>query len=133
MSQFASIVPHSLWKTETGDLGVVEFANLPFEPKRIYWLTGVGDDKSRGHHAHKNLRQYFVAIKGTVEIFLSDGVEEFVTTLHADGKAILLTPGLWREVKNFSADAVLLVICDQAYSEDDYIRDFNQFLDWKNS
>ena len=131
MSQFASFVPHSLRKTENGDLGVIEFASLPFEPKRIYWLTGVDDDKSRGHHAHKNLRQYFVVIKGTVDIFLTDGVGEFSTTLHADGNAMLLAPGLWREIKNFSANAVLLVICDQPYSEKDYIRDFSQFLDWK--
>lgn len=133
MPQFASIVPHSLQKTENGDLGVVEFAELPFEPQRIYWLTGVDDYKSRGHHAHKKLRQYFVVVKGSVDIFLSDGVEDFSTTLQADGNALLLAPGLWREIKNFSTNAVLLVICDRPYSEDDYIRDFNQFLDWKKA
>lgn len=131
MPQFASNVPYSLRKTENGDLGVVEFADLPFEPKRIYWLTDVDDHKSRGHHAHKKLRQYFVVVKGSVDIFLTDGLEEFSTTLQADGNSILLAPGLWREIKNFSANAVLLVICDQPYSEDDYIRDFDQFLDWK--
>ena len=133
MSQFASFVPHSLRKTENGDLGVVEFADLPFEPKRIYWLTSVDDYKSRGHHAHKILKQYFVAVKGSVDIFLTDGSEEISTTLHADGNALLLAPGLWREIKNFSVNAVLLVICDQPYSEDDYIRDYNQFIDWKKS
>lgn len=133
MPQFASIIPYSLRKMENGDLGVVEFAELPFEPKRIYWLTGVDDYKSRGHHAHKKLRQYFVVVKGSVDVFLTDGFEEFSTTLHADGNAILLASGLWREIRNFSDDAVLLVVCDQPYSEDDYIRDFNQFLDWKKS
>lgn len=133
MPQFASNVPYSLRKTENGDLGVVEFADLPFEPKRIYWLTGVDDHKSRGYHAHKKLRQYFVVVKGSVDIFLTDGLEEFSTTLQADGNSILLAPGLWREIKNFSVNAVLLVICDQPYSEDDYIRDFDQFLDWKKS
>lgn len=131
MQQFATIVPHSLWKSDNGDLGVVEFTDLPFEPRRIYWLTGVDDFKSRGHHAHKKLRQYLVAVKGSVDIFLSDGDDEISTTLQADGNGILLAPGLWREIKNFSANAVLLVVCDQPYSEDDYIRDFNQFVDWK--
>ena len=133
MSQFASIVPYSLRKADNGDLGVVEFAELPFEPKRIYWLTNVDDHKSRGHHAHKKLRQYFVVVNGSVDIFLTDGVKEFSTTLHSDGNGILLSPGLWREIRNFSANAVLLVVCDQPYSEEDYIRDFSSFLDWKMS
>jgi dTDP-4-dehydrorhamnose 3,5-epimerase-like enzyme len=130
MQQFATIVPHSLQKAENGDLGIVEFAELPFEPKRIYWITGVEDEKTRGHHAHKKLRQFFVALKGTFEVSLTDGIKEFSYTLGVDGNGLLLEPGLWREIRNFSDSSVLLVVCDQPYSEDDYIRDFDEYLSW---
>jgi dTDP-4-dehydrorhamnose 3,5-epimerase-like enzyme len=130
MQQFASVIPHSLRRAENGDLGVIEFTDLPFEPKRIYWLNGVQGGQSRGHHAHKELRQFFVVIEGSVDIMLSDGNTEAFYNLTADGYGILLASGLWREIKNFSENAVLLVICDQPYSEDDYIREFDEYLTW---
>lgn len=130
MQQFASVIPHSLRRAKNGDLGVIEFTDLPFEPKRIYWLNGVQSGQSRGHHAHKELRQYFVVIEGSVDIILSDGNIESFYTLRADGNGILLAPGLWREIKNFSENAVLLVICDQPYTEGDYIREFDEYLYW---
>jgi dTDP-4-dehydrorhamnose 3,5-epimerase-like enzyme len=133
MQEFASILPHSLWKVENGRLGIIEFADLPFEPKRIYWLTGVEEGKSRGLHAHKELRQLFIVIEGSVDIRLNDGTGEFVYTLGVDGNGFLLAPGLWREITNFSKHAVLLVICDRPYSEEDYIRDYDQYLLWKKS
>lgn len=130
MQQFATIFPHSLRRAENGDLGVIEFLDLPFEPKRIYWLTGVQGGQSRGHHAHKELKQFFVVIEGSVDVILSDGNRESFYTLRADGFGILLAPGLWREIKNFSESAILLVICDQPYIEDDYIREFDEYLNW---
>ena len=133
MQQFGSIVPHSLQKAENGVLGVVEFADLPFEPKRIYWLTSVEADKTRGHHSHKTLRQFFVVLKGSLDISLNDGKKEFSYALGADGNGLLLEPGLWREIRNFSDNSVLLVICDQPYSEDDYIRDFDEYLSWRQN
>lgn len=130
MQQFVSVIPHSLRRTEKGNLGVIEFMDLPFEPKRIYWLNGVQAGLSRGHHAHKKLRQFFVVLEGSVDIKLSDGYCEDLYTLKADGHGILLAQGLWREIMNFSENAVLLVICDQPYKEEDYIREFDEYLNW---
>ena len=130
MQQFATGMRHPLHRAVTGDLGILEFSNLPFEPKRIYWLSRVQDGQSRGHHAHRELRQFFVVIEGSVDVILSDGHSEDLYTLRADGYGILLAPGLWRELKNFSLGAVLLVVCDQPFEEGDYIRDFDEYLQW---
>ena len=130
MQQFASFLPHGLKTNDLGDLGVIEFADLPFVPKRIYWIRDVGPSKSRGHHAHKKLRQYLVALQGSVEINLKLGSEEISLELQSDGNGLLLKTGVWRELRNFSSDAVLLVVCDQPYSEEDYIRNYEDYLEW---
>jgi dTDP-4-dehydrorhamnose 3,5-epimerase-like enzyme len=130
MEQFAEIVNYSQKKLDSGDLGVLEFQNLPFEPKRIYWLTKVISNQSRGNHAHKTLRQYFIVMQGKVEIELSNGNNSVTHTLSDDGQGLLISPGLWRNLRNFSNNAVVLVVCDQRYNEDDYIRDFETYLNW---
>jgi dTDP-4-dehydrorhamnose 3,5-epimerase-like enzyme len=131
MQDFASILPHSMREVENGHLGILEFADLPFVPKRIYWLTGVELGKTRGLHAHKELRQFFIALQGSVDIRLNDGTSDSFYTLRADGNGLLLAPGIWRELTNFSHNAALLVVCDRPYSEEDYIRDYDQYLLWK--
>ena len=133
MQEFASILQHSMRKVENGYLGILEFTDLPFEPKRVYWLTGVEEGKSRGLHAHKDLRQFFVALQGNVDIRLNDGTSDSFYTLRADGDGLLLEPGIWRELTNFSNNAALLVVCDRPYSEDDYIRNYEHYVLWKKS
>jgi dTDP-4-dehydrorhamnose 3,5-epimerase-like enzyme len=113
-----------------GSLGVLEFENLKFVPKRLYWLSNVPRDSTRGNHAHKTLNQIFILLSGSIDIEIYRGRESETFSLKNEGSALSLTPGLWRNIKNASVDAVLVVVCDQPYDEEDYLREFNQYLDW---
>jgi len=114
----------------TGKLGVIEFNSLPFVPKRLYWLAEVPDASERGHHAHKKLSQMIYVIAGSVELVIRKGLEQ--QTLHLDpaSPALILSPGLWREIRNFRLGSIVLVLCDDVYKEDDYIRNYSDYLDW---
>jgi hypothetical protein len=116
-----------------GLLGYFEFDDLPFTPQRAYWLSKVAIHSSRGMHAHKNLSQLFINLSGSFDLTLDDGSERLVLGMKNSGEAILLKPGLWRELRNFSKNSLVFVLCDQKFSEDDYIRDYSNFLKWKNS
>lgn len=113
-----------------GKLGVIEFDSLPFEPKRLYWLSEVPEGSERGHHAHKQLTQLICVTSGSVDLDIYEGQE--VTSFHLDSESsgLLLKPGLWRELRNFLEGTTVLVLCDAQYLEEDYIRDFQVYLDW---
>lgn len=113
-----------------GKLGVIEFNSLPFEPKRLYWLSEVPQGIQRGHHAHKQLTQLMCVSAGSVDVDIYEG--QAMTSFHLDSNspALLIKPGLWRELRNFQEGTTVLVLCDAEYKEEDYIRDFQVYLDW---
>ena len=113
-----------------GKLGVIEFKSLPFQPKRIYWLAEVPIDGERGHHAHKHLTQLMCVPSGSVDIDIYEGRNVSRYHLDSGSPALLLKPGLWRELKNFQVGTTVLVLCDDNYIEEDYIRDYQIYLDW---
>lgn len=113
-----------------GRLGIIEFASLNFLPKRIYWLSDIPSERSRGRHAHKSLKQLFVLIRGSICVEIYRGSEKTTYELTNPGESLELQPGLWRNICDASPEAVLLVVCDQPYSENDYIRDFDDYLVW---
>jgi hypothetical protein len=115
-----------------GALGVLEFRDLPFEAKRIYWISEVPTGAIRGQHAHKSLRQLLVLLSGGFKIILDNGQERQEVKLIEPGGAILLHPGLWREILDFDEGTVALIVCDQEYDESDYIREYSEFIAWKN-
>ena len=113
-------------------ISVVNGDTIPFNIERVYYLYGVPGNKSRGAHAHKELYQLIVALNGSFDVVLDDGVNKKTFTLSDPSQGLLVVPGLWRDLKNFSSpDAVCLVLASMTYSEDDYIRDYNDFLDFK--
>ena len=114
-------------------LGIVEFSTLDFVPARMYWLFDIPKGHERGHHAHKALNQLLIVVSGSVDIELSEG--ETSNTFHLDqsSPALRLKPGLWRVLRNFSENASVIVLCDKPYDENDYIRDFESYLEWFNS
>lgn len=89
------------------------------------------DKMTRGNHAHKTLRQLFVAIVGSVIVELRDGFSSQNFHLVESGEHLLVEPGYWRVIKSASPDAALLVIADQAFDENDYIRDWDTFVQWR--
>jgi dTDP-4-dehydrorhamnose 3,5-epimerase-like enzyme len=112
-----------------GKLSVAELGGaLPFPVRRVYWIYGTQPGVSRGFHAHKQLRQLCVCVAGSVRILLFDGRREESIVLDSSAKGLLIGPGLWREMHEFSPDCVLMVFADAEYDETDYMRDREQFI-----
>ena len=111
-----------------GNLSVIEKEVVPFEIKRVYYLYDVPAGAERGGHAHKKLQQFLVALSGSFDVILSDGKVEKTVTLNKPFEGLLITNGIWRELKNFSSGAVCLVVASDVFEEADYIRDFEDFL-----
>jgi hypothetical protein len=111
-----------------GNLSVIENEVVPFEIKRVYYLYDVPAGAERGGHAHKNLQQFLVALSGSFDVILNDGNIEKTVSLNKPFEGLLITSGIWRELKNFSSGAVCLVAASDVFIEDDYIRDFDTFM-----
>ncbi|MCB0496605.1 MAG: WxcM-like domain-containing protein, partial [Cyclobacteriaceae bacterium] len=101
--------------------------------KRCYYLYDVPGGSSRGGHAHKNLHQLIIAASGSFDIIINDGSNEKRMHLNQPYIGLYLPPGLWRELDNFSSGSICLVLASETYSEEDYLRDFDDFVHYKKS
>ena len=112
-----------------GNLTVVENGDpIPFDIKRVYYLYDIPGGEERGGHAHRTLRQLLVAISGCFDVVVNDGTHERRITLNRPYQGLLIVPGIWRVLDNFSSGAVCLCIASEHYDENDYIRDFDDFI-----
>lgn len=113
---------------ERGRLSVAQYADaLPFIVRRVYWIHGTAPGISRGFHAHKRLHQVMICLAGAVDLAICNGSTEEKVRLEAFGDPVLIGPGLWRVMSNFTPDCILMVFADQIYDEADYIRDREEF------
>ena len=115
-----------------GNLSVIEGDTIPFLLKRVYYLYDVPSGSERGGHSHINQQEVLVAISGSFDVLLNDGVNEKIVTLNRPNIGLLLPTGIWRELQNFSSGSVCLVLASDVFDEDDYIRDYNEFKSFKN-
>ena len=115
-----------------GNLSVVENTTVPFDIKRVYYLYDVPAGAERGGHAHKELQQFLVALSGSFDVVLKDGKKEQIITLNKPYEGLLINAGIWRELQNFSSGSVCLVIASEVYIEEDYIREFDEFIAYSN-
>lgn len=114
---------------EKGNITVVENGTtVPFDIKRTYYLYDVPGGESRGGHAHRELRQLIVAASGSFTVTLDDGNVKRTFLLNRPYQALLVVPGIWRELDDFSSGSVCLVLASHLYDEADYIRDYVEFL-----
>jgi dTDP-4-dehydrorhamnose 3,5-epimerase-like enzyme len=104
---------------------------VPFDIKRIYYLYDVPGGLSRGGHAHKDLQQLVVALSGSFDITLDDGNTKRTFQLSRPNMGLLIPSGLWRELNNFSSGSICMVLASELYSEEDYFRDYQEFLNFK--
>ena len=113
-----------------GNLTVVENGvTLPFDVKRVYYLYDVPGGESRGSHAHRELEQLIVAASGSFTVTLDDGVSKRSFFLNRPYQGLLVKPGLWRDLDDFSSGAVCMVLASEVYRAEDYIRDYQEFLE----
>lgn len=119
-------------QTEAGSItSINNNIDIEFSINRSYYLYDVPGGSSRGGHAHKNLRQLIVAASGSFDIIINDGQQEKRIHLNQPYLGLYLPPGLWRELDNFSSGSICLVLASEEYSEDDYIRDYKDFVGYK--
>jgi len=107
--------------------------DIPFAVKRIYYLYDVPGGEARGGHAHKNLQQIIIAASGSFDVLLDDGKNKKVINLNRPHIGLYVVPGLWRELLNFSSGSICLVLASELYDENDYLRKYKDFLNFKVS
>jgi dTDP-4-dehydrorhamnose 3,5-epimerase-like enzyme len=118
-------------RDELGALGVVEKDSpFPFPMKRVYFLYDVPADAVRGSHAHKKLNQLIVAVAGSFRVQLDDGTTTTEFELSSPDHGLTVPPGYWRTLSHFTPGSVALVFASEEYQPEDYIRDYDDFLDW---
>lgn len=119
--------------TESGNITVLENkSNIPFNIKRIYYLYDIPSEEARGGHAHYELEQYIIAASGSFDIILDDGFSTKKFSLNRPNMALHIVPGMWRELENFSSGSIAMVFASSEYDENDYLRDYQDFLNFKN-
>lgn len=111
-----------------GNLSVIENDVIPFEIKRVYYLYDVPSAAERGGHSHVQQHEFLVALSGSFDVVLNDGSSIKTVSLNKPFEGLLITNGIWRELKNFSSGSVCLVVASDVFNEEDYIRDFTEYL-----
>ncbi|MBP5192751.1 MAG: WxcM-like domain-containing protein [Eubacterium sp.] len=111
-------------------VAIEEMKDIPFEIKRVYYMYDTIEGVRRGFHAHKCLQQILIPIHGTCKIHLDDGTETAEVVLDKPFEGLYISNDIWREMYDFSPDAVLMVLASEFYDERDYIRDYDKFLQY---
>lgn len=117
---------------ERGVLCFAENKHLPFIPKRVFWIYGVGMDKTRGGHAHNTCAEIIFPVKGSFDIFVDDNDNSETFTMNNPNKGIFIAPSVWCNLSNFSPDAVCLVLASHEYNAEGYINNYKEFKQMHN-
>lgn len=127
-----TVLPLNKIHNRAGNITIVEGdKNVPFQVKRIYYLYDIPSGEVRGGHAHKALYQLIVATSGSFDVQLDDGLNKRIVRLNRPDYGLLIIPGIWRELFEFSSGSVCLVLASTKYDEADYIRDYSEFKKYK--
>jgi hypothetical protein len=128
-----SIVELTKIHNRSGNITVIENSiHIPFETHRVYYLYDLPSGSERGGHAHFELNQLIVAASGCFDVLMDDGRNKKIVQLNRPNYGLLIIPGIWRELLNFSSGAICLVLASHKYEEKDYIREYSDFLSYKN-
>ncbi|MBQ8453546.1 MAG: WxcM-like domain-containing protein [Prevotella sp.] len=112
-----------------GNLTVCEgIHNVPFDVKRVYWVYDVPGGESRGSHMHKHCREFIIAVSGSFSVTVDDGTKQKTFMLNHPYQGLLVEANQWRTLEDFSSGAVCLVLASELFSEEDYIRDYQEYL-----
>src|SRR5690606_27971413 len=114
-------------KDRRGNLSVIEKTVLPFKIERVYYLYDIPSDAARGGHSHREQSEFLIAVSGSFDVVLNDGENKRKITLNKPDQGLLIIPGIWRELENFSSGSVCLVLSSGVFMETDYIRSYTKF------
>ena len=127
------ILPLNKIHNRAGNITIVEGnKNVPFAVRRIYYLYDIPGGEARGGHAHKELQQLIVAASGSFSVLLDDGLNKKTVNLNRPDYGLMIVPGIWRELMEFSSGAICLVLASHNYESRDYIRDYQEYRRFKN-
>ena len=128
-----SVVELGKIENNQGNLTVVQSnQDVPFDIKRVFYLYDIPGGEARGAHAHKQCHQFLVAVSGCFEVVLDDGVNKRTITLNRPFSGLHIPPGIWAAEQEFSSGSVCLVMTSETFSEEDYIRDYEQFKAYRS-
>lgn len=128
------VIPLNKINDLAGNTTVVEGnRNIPFNLRRIYYLYDIPGGESRGGHAHRELHQLIVAASGSFEVLLDDGENKKIVRLDRPNFGVLVLPGIWRELMEFSSGAICIVLASHKYVKSDYMRNYKSFVQFKKS
>ncbi|MBQ7472440.1 MAG: WxcM-like domain-containing protein [Prevotella sp.] len=130
MEQLGQIIDLNKFLDPRGNLTVVEqMRNVPFEVKRVYWVYDVPSGEWRGGHAHKQCKEFIVAVSGSFDVTLDNG-RGIKNTIHLNHpyQGLIVDTNIWRTLEDFSSGAVCLVLASELFEEEDYIREYEEFL-----
>jgi dTDP-4-dehydrorhamnose 3,5-epimerase-like enzyme len=119
-------------QNRSGNITTIENnIEIPFSIKRIFYLYDIPGGESRGAHAHKECHQFLIATSGSFEVQLDDGKVKKTVMLNQPYRGLHIPPGIWASEVNFSSGAICLVMASHTYDENDYLRDYNAFINYK--
>lgn len=124
--KFIDFQEHGDWRGQL--VALEENKNIPFTVKRVYFMYDTLEGVVRGKHSHRSLQQILFCVAGACTIKLDDGKDKIDIRLDHPSRGLLIGPGIWREMYDFTSNAVLMVLASEYYDENDYIRDYDAFL-----
>jgi hypothetical protein len=132
MSSQIKIIHLPKIQDDRGNLSFIEGGNhIPFEIKRVYWIYDVPGGEFRGSHAFRTTQEFIVALSGSFDVVLNDGKHEFKYSLNRSYFGVFVPQLIWRKLENFSTNSLALIMVSTNYNENDYIRDYNDFISLK--
>jgi hypothetical protein len=119
---------------QRGNLSFFESSkHIPFEIKRTYWIYDVPGGQKRGGHAFRQQKEFIIALSGSFDIVINDGVSSQVFSLNRSYYGLYISNGIWRQLENFSTNSLALVVSSTEFEDADYIRDFDEYLKFRHS
>lgn len=130
--EYPQIIELPKFLDKRGNLSFIEeFKHIPFKIERTYWIYDVPGGEERGGHAYKNNQEFIVALSGSFDVTLDNGIEKVKFSLNRSYYGLYVPEGWWRVMENFSTNSLAVILASVPYSPNDYIRDYNEFLKWK--